>query len=607
MVHSVNDFVITVATANGSGSQSSNSILVRSLFAMGLPVGGKNLFPSNIQGLPTWYSIRVNASGFTARKAKADIVVAMNPASMSADISRLKSDGVFIFPAESKGRPEIPAGVESIEVPFRKIVDSVTDSVRLKKLLVNMVYVGVLAELLNIPQSILESVTKHQFKGKESIVDVNVRALLAGREYARQELSGVQFPYRAEIMQHAPTRSINDVLIDGNTAAAMGLLFGGCTVVAWYPITPSSSIVETFTELAESHRVAANGERNFAVVQAEDELASIAMVVGAGWAGARACTTTSGPGLSLMGEAAGLCYYAEIPAVIWDVQRVGPSTGLPTRTMQGDLLSAYYLSHGDTKHAVLIPGTPAECYEFGQLAFDLAERLQTLVIVLSDLDLGMNLHISPRFTYPEKPMDRGKVLNAEDLTKRGAFSRYLDSDGDGIPYRTLTGTAHPLAAYFTRGTGHDEAGNYSEDATVYQANMERLSRKFATAAQLAPKPKVHLTQAATVGLLYYGSTHEAIAEVQALLNNAGVLVNLLRLSALPFSAEVYEFIQQQKMVFVIEQNRDAQLLSILRAELPQVSSRCHSVLHCNGLPVEAAAVAEMILTHLHLAAPEVNT
>jgi 2-oxoglutarate ferredoxin oxidoreductase subunit alpha len=587
-----NDFVITVATSNGSGSQSSNNILVRTLFRMGLPVGGKNLFPSNIQGLPTWFTIRVNPHGFTARKKLADIVVAMNAATAVEDFKLVRPGGVILLNSDLKiSMDPVPQDVVILAVPFKSIVDSVTDSVKLKKLLINMIYVGVLAELLQIPQDILDAVMDHQFSDKAAVLLSNRQAVQAGRDYARENLAISSFPFR---MEPPKQKHADHVLMDGNTAAAMGLVFGGCTIVTWYPITPSSSVVEHFSELAGKYRTDGNGHRDFAVLQAEDELAAIAMVVGAGWAGARACTATSGPGLSLMSEAAGLSYYAEIPAVIWDVQRVGPSTGLPTRTMQGDLLSAYYLSHGDCKHVVLLPGNPEECFEFGQMAFDLAERLQTLVLVLSDLDLGMNLRIAKRFEYPERPMDRGKVLTAEDLEKLGRFQRYKDMDGDGIPYRTLTGTSHPQAAYFTRGTGHDESGFYSENPDIYKNNMIRLSQKFETARKLVPPPVVSLEANAEIGLLYFGSTEEAALEAAYMLGARSKTVSRMRLRALPLSAEVTEFIQSHKRVYVIEQNRDAQLMAILRAEKPEFWNRCFSVLHFDGMPIDA----EEIFTHV---------
>jgi len=587
----VNDFTITVATANGSGSQSSNNILARTLFRMGIPVGAKNLFPSNIAGLPTWFSIRANEDGFTARKRFAEIVVAMNPATAAEDFQLAKSGGFVLLNNEIKianPRPDVTL----VPIPFREIVAPVSDSVKLRKLLANIAYVGVLAELLAIPQEILEDAVKHQFGDKQSVVDSNLKALLAGRTWAEQNLKSLVFPYRTRVNIGA---SDGKIMIDGNTAAGLGLVFGGCTFVAWYPITPSSSLVESFVEIAEKYRVNEKGERDFAVIQAEDELASIAMVVGAGWAGARAATATSGPGLSLMAEAAGLSYYAEIPAVIWNVQRVGPSTGLPTRTMQGDLLSSYYLSHGDTKHVVLLPGTPGECFYYAQTALDLAEGLQTLVIVLSDLDIGMNLHVGPRFNYARDKINRGKVLDAAALEKVGRFQRYKDVDGDGIAYRTLTGTKHPAAAYFTRGTGHDESGLYSENPEVYKNNMIRLAKKFETAKTMVPKPESDIRADVRIGIALYGSSHEAVGEARFMLQKHGIDTNCMRIRALPFCAEVEEFFDRNDRVYLVEQNRDGQMLTLVRSEMPQYWEKCRSVVQFDGLPLDAETVFEKIL------------
>ncbi len=588
---SVNDLVITVATSNGSGSQSSNNILVRSLFRMGLPVGGKNLFPSNIQGLPTWFTMRVNEQGYIARKKFADVVVAMNPATAVEDF-KLAREGGFVFLSSECKVPEAAfrKGVTTVVVPFKDIVAPVSDSIKLRKLLINMVYVGVLAELLAIPDDVMGATIDHQFGDKASVIGSNKKAIAAGRDYAKQNLSSLNFPFKVSAR---PQQNDGKMLIDGNTASAMGLLFGGCTFIAWYPITPSSSLVESFIELAEKYRVK-DGKKDFAVVQAEDELASIGMVVGAGWAGARAVTATSGPGVSLMAEAAGLAYYAEIPAVIWDVQRVGPSTGLPTRTMQGDLLSAYYLSHGDTKHVVLLPSTPQECFEFGQTALDLAEELQTLVLVLSDLDLGMNLHVTKKFSYPARPLKRGKVLSKADLEAKGGFQRYKDVDGDGIPYRTVTGTAHNMAAYFTRGTGHDEAGQYSEKPDVYKANMDRLVKKFETIKTKVPKPQIDKKAGAKVGLIAYGSSADSMAEARAHLASKGIATSQMLVRALPFTAEVEDFIKSHEHVYIIEQNRDAQMAAILRAEFPQYWQKCKSVLHYDGMPLDAETVSTRV-------------
>lgn len=586
-----NDFVIQVATVNGSGSQSSNNILVRTLFRMGIPVGGKNLFPSNIQGLPTWFTIRAHGQGFTSRRSHADIFMAMNAATVQQDLASVRPEGFFFYNSELKiATPR--TDITMVAIPFRDIVTPVTTSIKLRKLLTNMAYVGVLAELLQMDDEVLNGSIAHQFKGKDEVMEVNRAAVFAGRTYARENLAQLKFPYRAEIV---PDGNKNKILIDGNSAAALGLVYGGCSFVSWYPITPSTSLVENFSEFAQTERVNDKGEHTYAVVQAEDELAAISMVLGAGWMGARAMTATSGPGVSLMSEAAGLAYYAEIPSVIWDVQRVGPSTGLPTRTMQGDLLSSYHLSHGDSKHVVLLPGNAEECFEFGQTAFDLAERLQTLVLVLSDLDLGMNFHIAEKFSSNKKPFDRGKVLTAADLEETKAFSRYKDVDGDGIPYRTLPGTEHPLAAYFTRGTGHDEDSRYSEDSEVFRKNLDRLNRKWETAKTLVPAPIVRSEVGAKVGLLYFGTTSEAMSEIRSLLNDRGIKTNECRLRALPMSNEVSKFIEQNETVYVIEQNRDGQLLSILRSEFPEVSGRLKSIRVYDGLPLSGEQVASLIL------------
>lgn len=587
----INDFVIQVATVNGSGSQSSNNILVRSLFRMGIPVGGKNLFPSNIQGLPTWFTIRAHGEGFTSRRSHADIFMAMNAQTVNQDLESVRSEGFFFYNSELKiATPR--SDITMVAIPFRDIVTPVTSSIKLRKLLTNMAYVGVLAELLKIEDAALNGSIAHQFKGKEDVMEVNRAAVQAGRAYAREHLANLNFPYLAEMV---PGGNADKILIDGNSAAAIGLVYGGCSFVSWYPITPSTSLVENFAEFASEQRVNEKGERTYAVVQAEDELAAISMVLGAGWMGARAMTATSGPGVSLMSEAAGLAYYAEIPSVIWDVQRVGPSTGLPTRTMQGDLLSSYHLSHGDAKHVVLLPANAEECFEFGQTAFDLAERLQTLVLVLSDLDLGMNFHIAEKFTARKNPLDRGKVLSAEDLEKTKAFSRYKDVDGDGIPYRTLPGTEHPLAAYFTRGTGHDEDSRYSEDAEVFKNNLDRLNRKWETAKTLVPAPVVKMDADAKTGLLYFGTTLEAVAEIRSLLSDRKVKTNECRIRALPMSKDVLRFIEQNEVIYVIEQNRDGQLLSILRSEFPEVSDRLKSIRVYDGLPLSGEQTAHMIL------------
>ncbi|MCB0407749.1 MAG: 2-oxoacid:acceptor oxidoreductase subunit alpha, partial [Bdellovibrionales bacterium] len=512
-----NKLTLNVATINGSGSQSSNSVLVKSLFRMGLPVGGKNMFPSNIAGLPTWYTIRVNPHGYTGRLSQNDIVVAMNTTTLIDDQKSLKPNGCLIYNSDLKIADSLfRKDIQCFGIPFRKLVAPLSESVKLRKFLTNMVYAGIVSELIDIPYDIIESVITDAFQDKPAVIESNIEAIKAGRDYAKQNLDPQKFPYKVEILSGG---NENKILIDGNSATAMGLLHAGCTFAAWYPITPSSSVIERFENYAKKYRKDTDGRSTYAIIQAEDELSSICMTIGAGWTGARAMTATSGPGLSLMAEAAGLSYFAEIPAVIWDVQRVGPSTGLPTRTMQGDLLSAYTLSHGDTKHVVLLPANPKECFEMATTAFDLAEHLQTLVIVLSDLDIGMNQYIVDRFQVSQQKLDRGKILNKDALEKVQEFARYKDVDGDGIGYRTLPGTEHPKAAYFTRGTGHNETAKYSENNFEFRANMERLLKKLETAKTLVPAPEITLHKESKVGVLYYGSSQEALLEAFEELNS----------------------------------------------------------------------------------------
>lgn len=581
-----NDFVLNVATINGSGSQSSNSILVKTLFRMGLPVGGKNLFPSNIQGLPTWFTIRVQPQGFTARKDLNDIVVAMNADTILKDQNTLKSQGVLIYSADLKVNPSmLRDDIQTVAIPFKAITKEVTDSVKLKKLLVNMAYVGVLAELIQLDKQILRSVIDDFFKDKPSVIDINIKAIEAGISYAQKELGDLNLPVKIKSLSTPPK---DKLLMDGNTAAALGFVMGGASFMSWYPITPSSSVAENFQSLCESYRVE-DTQNNYAIIQAEDELSAISMVIGAGWAGSRSFTCTSGPGLSLMAEAAGLSYFAEIPAVIWNVQRVGPSTGLPTRTSQGDLLAAYHLSHGDTKHIVLIPGNVHECYQFAQNSLDLAERLQTLVIGLSDLDLGMNLHLSETFEYPTEKFDRGKVLTAERLNEVQDFARYKDVDGDGIGYRTLPGTAHERAAYFTRGTGHDEKSNYTESPEAYKALMDRLNKKHETAKKLVPQPILHKDISnSEIGVIAFGSTHEALVEALSQFN-----CSYMRVRALPLTDDVFSFIKSKKTIYVIEQNRDGQMFEIIKKQA-SCNTNLKSICQYDGLPMTSEFILDAL-------------
>jgi len=584
----VNDFSIQAGTVNGSGSQSANNVLLRSIFRMGIPVSGKNLFPSNIAGLPTWYTIRASKQGYVARKKEIDIAIAMNPETAREDILSLPSGAVAIYD-EAQDLQQYRDDVTCYPVPFDKLTAAVCTDGKLRKLVRNMVYVGVVAQLIQMDMDCVEKALRKQFAKKQKAADLNWAAVLAGYEYAKQSLQK-RDPFVLEKM-HATEGKI---IIDGNAAAALGSMFAGVTVVTWYPITPSSSVIEQLIDYLRKYRIEEDGKATFAVVQAEDELAAIGAVLGAGWAGARSMTATSGPGISLMAEFAGLGYFAEIPGVIFDIQRVGPSTGMPTRTMQGDLLSVAYLSHGDTKHVMLLPGSVKECFDFAIAAFDLSERLQTPVFVLSDLDLGMNNWMSDAFEYPEKPLDRGKVLTAEQLKEAGGFARYRDVDGDAIPYRTLPGTDHPLAAYFTRGSGHNDKAQYSERPDDYEALMERLARKFETARTLVPAPVVVQTGKSKVGVIAFGTSDFAVEESRdQLLKEYGVQTDYLRLRAFPFTRSVHEFVASHDRIYVVEQNRDAQMLSLLKLDLPSEDVvKLRSIRHFNGLPIDARSVTD---------------
>ncbi len=586
----VNDFSIQVATVNGSGSQSANAILLKTIFAMGIPVSGKNLFPSNIAGLPTWYTIRASKDGYVARKKEIDILIAMNAETSREDMLSLPAGGAAIY-EETANLAQFRDDVACYPVPFDKLTAAVCPEAKLRKLVKNMIYVGVVAKIIEMDLTVVEASVRRQFAKKQKAADLNWAAVKAGYEYAAESFTKHD-PFVLERM-HATDGKI---IIEGNAAAALGAMFAGVTVVTWYPITPSSSVVESLIDYLKKYRIEPDGKATFAVVQAEDELAAVGMVLGAAWAGARSMTATSGPGISLMAEFAGLGYFAEIPGVIFDVQRVGPSTGMPTRTMQGDLLSTAYLSHGDTKHVLLLPGSVKECYEFAMEAFDLAEQLQTPVFILSDLDLGMNNWMSEPFEYPEKPLNRGKVLDAEELTKLGGFARYKDVDGDAIPYRTLPGTDHPQAAYFTRGSGHNEKALYTERPDEYQAIMERLARKFETARQYVPAPIVD-TGKSKIGLLAFGTSDFAIVESREQLRKEyGFETDYLRVRAFPFSKEVHEFVMAHERVYVIEQNRDGQLLSLLKLDLPvEDVVRLRSVRHFNGLPLDARTVTDELV------------
>jgi 2-oxoglutarate ferredoxin oxidoreductase subunit alpha len=587
----VNDFSIQVATVNGSGSQSANNVLLKSIFAMGIPISGKNLFPSNIAGLPTWYTIRASKHGYVARKKEIDILIAMNAETAKDDILSLPAGGVAIY-EEAANLKQYREDVVCYPVPFDKITAAVCPEAKLRKLVKNMVYVGVVAELLDMDLATVEAALRRQFAKKQKAADLNWAAVQAGYDYAKTSLTK-QDPFRVERM-HA---NEGKVIIEGNAAAALGCMFAGVTVVTWYPITPSSSVIESLIDLLKKYRVEPSGKATFAVVQAEDELAAVGMVLGAAWTGARSMTATSGPGISLMSEFAGLGYFAEIPAVIFDIQRVGPSTGMPTRTAQGDILTVAYLSHGDTRHVMLLPGSVKECFDMSVVAFDLAEELQTPIFVLSDLDLGMNNWMTEPFSYPDKPMQRGKVLSAEDLTRLGGFARYKDVDGDAVGYRTLPGTDHPQAAFFTRGSGHNERALYTERPDEYQQVMERLARKFDTARSRMPAPVTVANGTAAIGLIAYGTTDFAVTESREQLKAEYKLeTDYLRIRAFPFTREIHEFVAAHDRIYVIEQNRDAQMLSLLKLDLPPEDAvKLRSVRHYNGLPIDARSVTDELV------------
>jgi 2-oxoglutarate ferredoxin oxidoreductase subunit alpha len=590
----VNNMSIQVATVNGSGSQSSNTVLLRSIFQMGVPVSGKNLFPSNIAGLPTWYTIRANKDGYIARKKEIDFVIAMNAETAQEDVMSL-APGAAVLYDEPLNLNKLRSDLIFYPVPYDKLVAPVCPEAKLRKLVKNMIYVGVAAQLLGIDMAEVEKALRKQFATKVKAANLNLAAVRAGFDYATTNLTK-QDPYFIQRMD----KNQGMIIIDGNSAAALGCMFAGVTVVTWYPITPSSSLVETLIDYMKEYRIGPDGKATFAIVQAEDELAAIGMVLGAGWAGARSMTATAGPGISLMAEFVGLSYYAEVPGVVWDIQRVGPSTGLPTRTSQGDILSTAFLSHGDTKNILLLPCSVAECFTMAQDAFNLAEQFQTLVFVMSDLDLGMNNWMSDPFEYPKEPINRGKVLTKEDLDRLGGFARYQDVDGDGVGYRTLPGTEHPAAAYFTRGTGHNEKSGYSERPDDFEKNMERINKKFETARSFVPRPELMSNGKgkSKIGIIAYGTSHWAIIEARDQLRDEYNLeADYLRLKAYPFSREVHEFIEQHDRVYVIEQNRDAQMLSLIKLDIkPELVTRLRSIAHIHGLPLDARSVTDELIS-----------
>ncbi len=589
----VNNFSITVATVNGSGSQTSNLTVLRALFKMGIPVSGKNLFPSNIQGLPTWYTIRVSKGGFLARREEHEIVVAMNPATFVEDLAGVQSGGAFFY-ADDIRLPINRDDVVTYPMPVKQLSRDSGAPSNLRDYVANMVYVGVLAQILGIDLEKIYQALNFHFKGKTKPIDLNYGVVQAAAEWAASNLEK-RDPYRVEDMD----ATHDYIMADGNTAAALGAIYGGVQFVSWYPITPASSLAESLNEYLPILRKDPEeaGKNTYAVVQAEDELAAIGMAVGAGWSGLRAMTSTSGPGLSLMTEYAGMAYFAEVPLVVWDVQRVGPSTGLPTRTAQGDLTFTYFMGHGDTQQIILLPGSVNECFEFGWRAFDIAERMQMPVFVLSDLDLGMNNWMTPPFQYPDSPIDRGKVLWEEDIKKlNGNWGRYVDVDSDAIPYRTVPGNQHPNAAYFARGTGHTPEAQYSEDPHVWHDNLERLKRKYEASREYMPEAVIEFSQGAEIGIISFGSTEPAIAEARHLFAGAGIATDFLRLRAVPFTRDVEEFIRDHRIVYVVEMNRDGQMNQLLKIEYPELATKLVSVAFTDGLPLTAQRVRELILS-----------
>jgi len=591
----VNDFTIKIATVNGTGSASANTLLMKSIFRSGIPVMGKNYFPSNIQGLPTWYEIRITRDGHVARSGQVDIMVAMNAETYARDAKEVAPGGYLLYDS-TWPRPALlkREDITVIGVPLARLCNENFNGVRTRILMKNICYAGVLAALLDLDVARIRELLAETYAKKPQLVDSNMKAIQLGYDYARASFS-CPLPLRVEPM----SGTAGHIMIDGNTAAALGCVFAGATVAAWYPITPSTSLMDAFKMFGDRMRVDRDsGRRNFAFIQAEDELAAIGMVIGAMWNGARAFTATSGPGISLMNEFLGLAYYAEVPAVIFDIQRVGPSTGMPTRTQQGDLMECAYASHGDTRHVCLYPANPEECFYMAVQAFDLAERLQTPVLVLSDLDIGMNDWMCRDLKWDDsyRP-DRGKVLGKEEILKLEKFYRFIDKDGDGITARTLPGV-HPKAAYFARGSGHTQYGAYTEDAADYQLVLDRLLKKWATAKKLVPRAVIDATAGAPVGLVSLGSCDGAVREAIEVLKSRGVGVDYMRVRSFPFSEDVERFLAAHELLFVVEQNRDAQFRALLTLETDVEKSRLRSLLHYNGLPISSSFIVEGVLAEL---------
>jgi len=592
----INDFVIRFANVNGTGSASANLLFTKAIFRMGVPVTPKNIFPSNIQGLPTWYEVRVSEKGYLGRREGIDLMVSVNPQSMHADVASIKEGGYFLYDSSKPLAAELLRDtINYLGIPLMELCNQAYTDARQRQLFKNIIYVGALSALLDIEFKVLEQLVNEQFEGKEKLIAPNIKALQMGIDYVQKHFS---YP----LPMHVERRDLvgERIMIDGNSACGLGAVYGGATVAAWYPITPSTSVVEAFSEYAAAYRIdKESGKRNYAIVQAEDELAALGMVIGANWNGSRSFTATSGPGLSLMNEFLGLAYFAEVPAVLIDVQRTGPSTGMPTRTQQSDVMEAAYASHGDTRQVLLFPSSPRECFEMTAEAFDLAEMLQTPVIVLTDLDLGMNDHVSEPFVWEDSRMyKRGKVLNAAMLDKMERFGRYLDTENDGIPYRTYPATHPSKGSFFTRGTSRDEYAAYTEDSAAYKRNVDRLLRKWHTATSLVPEPIVFESGGQKEdAILFYGTSNYAAQEALDILKAQGIIMDSIRILAFPFSENVREFINERKTIYVIEQNRDAQLRSLLLIELNADPLKLKPVLNYDGMPITADAIVQGIQKH----------
>ena len=594
-IEAKNKFVIKFANVNGSGSASANQLFAKGIFRSGITVSPKNIFPSNIQGLPTWFEVRVSEKGYQGRRESVDIMVAMNPQSYNQDVQEINPGGYILYDSSWKrdfGRTDINV----IEIPLTKICLKEFADSKQRFLFKNIVYVGALSSLLGIDKNIYEVLIEEQFKGKEKLIEPNVKALGLGFNYAEENLRD-----RCAIKVEKSNKTDGMILTSGNDASGLGCIYGGATVCTWYPITPSTSLAESFTSYCEELRIEPKSDKNkFAIIQAEDELAAIGMAIGANWNGARGFTATSGPGISLMSEFIGLAYFAEVPLVIFDIQRGGPSTGMPTRTQQSDVLTCAYASHGDTKHVLLMPSTPKECFDFAVEAFDLADRLQTPIIVLSDLDLGMNDWTTPELKWDDsREYDRGKVLSKADLENLDTYGRYLDVDGDGIPYRTYPGTHPNKGAYFTRGTSHDENARYTEDGKVNAKNLSRLLKKYQTASELVPRPEFRQdSKLSSIGVIYFGSTDASMKETLDLLQEEGIVLDAMRLRAFPFNLEVWEFIEDHDLLFIVEQNRDGQMRTLIMAEGGIVPDKLVSILCFDGSPITADFIFNKITSHI---------